>query len=179
MGKGKNGRILVNLLKDREHQIGAEVGVFEGDTSLKLLEGLPELCKLFCIDQWTEDKEFLDSCPNKKGHVFNAHWPTVRKKFITNVLKPFEHRVMALQMKSCHAAELINAGELDFAFIDGTHTYLRAKQDIDLWSPKVRKGGVICGDDFNNKPNYGVIQAVKESFGNNFKVRGKIWYTIK
>ena len=36
----------------------------------------------------------------------------------------------------------------DAIYIDANHTYEAAKQDIELWYPKVRKGGMICGHDY-------------------------------
>ena len=43
-------------------------------------------------------------------------------------------------------------GELDFLFIDGDHTYEGVKKDFEMYSPLVRKGGLIafhdiCGHD--------------------------------
>jgi predicted O-methyltransferase YrrM len=50
---------------------------------------------------------------------------------------------------------------LDVVFIDLTHTYEAVKEDIALWLPKVKKGGILAGDDYHeNWP--GVIQAVDE-----------------
>lgn len=39
------------------------------------------------------------------------------------------------------------AGELDFLFIDGDHSYEGAKADFDNYGPLVRKGGVIAFHD--------------------------------
>lgn len=51
----------------------------------------------------------------------------------------------------------------DFIYIDGDHEYEGIKADLDNWYPKVKKGGVLAGDDY--APKYpGVIQAVDEKF---------------
>lgn len=37
---------------------------------------------------------------------------------------------------------------IDVLFIDGSHLYEQVVSDLELWSPKVRYGGVICGHDY-------------------------------
>jgi len=179
IGIGTNGRRIVELLKNRVHTTGAEIGVFEGDTSLRLLKGLPGLTRLFCIDPWEENAEFKASCPRKEGRIYNANWVMVRKLFDLKINSHFAHRILPLRMTSREAAELIRYQKLNFVFIDANHTYEHVAEDISLWSPKVIQGGLISGDDFIDKPNYGVIKAVREAFGDNFKTAGKIWYTTK
>jgi predicted O-methyltransferase YrrM len=53
-----------------------------------------------------------------------------------------------------HSAAMLNqlkerlAGQpVDFLFIDGDHTYAGVKQDFDMYSPLVRKGGLIAFHD--------------------------------
>ena len=36
----------------------------------------------------------------------------------------------------------------DIVFIDGDHTYAAVKADLEAWWPKVRAGGIFCGDDY-------------------------------
>jgi predicted O-methyltransferase YrrM len=38
-------------------------------------------------------------------------------------------------------------GPIDFVFIDGDHSYKWVKKDYELYSPLVRKGGIIAFDD--------------------------------
>jgi predicted O-methyltransferase YrrM len=62
--------------------------------------------------------------------------------------------------------EVVNQFEdesLDVVFIDLTHTYESVKQDIELWLPKVKKGGILAGHDYENDwPE--VVKAVDEVF---------------
>jgi hypothetical protein len=66
-------------------------------------------------------------------------------------------------------------------YIDASHDYISVKEDINLWLPKLKPGGVICGDDYIlGWP--GVIQAVDEVFGKeNINVVGyqQWWVKIK
>lgn len=82
----------------------------------------------------------------------------------------------------------------DLIFIDGCHLYTNIKFDIDNLYPAVRKGGILCGHDFdsfgwddkyinidyyNNKHN-GVIKAVTEKFNNVQKFdNSSVWWVAK
>ena len=50
---------------------------------------------------------------------------------------------------------------LDVVFIDLTHTYEEVKQDIILWLPKVKNGGILSGHDYEIGWA-GVMKAVDE-----------------
>ena len=175
----RNYKFLVQLLAGRPHSTGAEVGVFEGECALGLLEGLPQLKTLICVDIWKFDKEFYDLMPNKEGKILNADWNRVWLKYQRRI-HPYRDRVETMRMTSLDAAKLVKDSSLDFVFIDANHAYEYVKPDIDAWLPKVIEGGTICGDDYRNKPNYGVIQAVKETFAE-FSVdkRSGVWHAWK
>lgn len=174
-------RPLVKLLIDKPHAWGAEIGVFEGDSSALLLEHLPGLKKLYCVDVWRFEQKFYDLMPNKSGKILNADWLEVKETFMRNVFFKFPGKVSPMQMTSVEASVKMRNESLDFVFIDANHAYEYVKQDIVAWLPKVKPGGLICGDDYVNKPNYGVIRAVKEMFGENFKVvrKRQMWYSWK
>jgi hypothetical protein len=174
-----NSRQLVRLLKNMPHKVGAEVGVFRGDTSAGLLGALPDLEQLICVDPWVELEEFKAHCPNKAGAVYNADWALIRARFKERVLEPYRERVLVLNMFSVDAAGLLPNGMLDFAFIDGNHGYEYVREDVIAWWPKVKRGGLMAGDDYQNKPTYGVIKAVNELFNGAHGNRGRIWYVRK
>jgi len=60
----------------------------------------------------------------------------------------------------------------DFIFIDADHSYEAVKRDIDLWLPKVKKGGIFAGDDHTFET---VNRAVREKFGKDYRVDASIW----
>lgn len=53
---------------------------------------------------------------------------------------------------------------LDFCFIDGSHEYEDVKKDIQAYLPKVKKGGILAGHDYDALWS-GVIKAVDELLG--------------
>lgn len=57
--------------------------------------------------------------------------------------------------------------ELDFLFIDGDHTYEGVKQDYQMYSPLVRKGGLIAFHDIRTvRPDCGVRELWDEIIAN-------------
>lgn len=70
----------------------------------------------------------------------------------------------------------------DWIYIDANHTYEAVKNDILKWLPKVKKGGILSGHDFNPDPNnivfesFGVDKAVREIFGNKFELTTEKYY---
>jgi predicted O-methyltransferase YrrM len=57
-------------------------------------------------------------------------------------------------------AEEISEGEkVDFIFIDGDHSHDGVKRDFELYSPLVRKGGIIAFHDIA-KPAPGSVEGV-------------------
>ena len=82
-------------------------------------------------------------------------------EFLKNTA-PIADYYKLLVMQSVTASRFFPDNSLDFVFIDAAHDYESVKQDIKAWLPKVKKGGVIAGDDFSTWPD--VAKAVNEIF---------------
>lgn len=90
--------------------------------------------------------------------------------------------IVTLIKSDTHKASFLYEDEsLDFVFIDANHTYEGMKLDLESWYPKVKKGGMIGGHDYNY-PWPGLIQAVDEFFGENTvtkAINSSAWYYFK
>lgn len=128
--------ILEELINKNNYRIIAEIGVSKGLTADYLLRK----CK---IDSYY----MIDPDPNE---VFERTIP----KFYTNAY--------FIRTTSKEAVDIIKE-PLDLIFIDADHGYGSVKEDILLWLPKIRKGGIICGHDYIDLPNR-VKKAVDELF---------------
>ena len=73
-------------------------------------------------------------------------------KVAKKVLKKYGNKVKFIRAFSEKAAKLIEDNSLDFAYIDGNHQYEFVKKDIELYYPKVKKGGIVGGDDYTSSP---------------------------
>lgn len=138
----KNRLELAQRLASKEYSYGAEIGVFAGYYSKILCEAMPGL-RLLAVDSWA------------------GEWGRTEKQAIMTLAGT---NAEIMKKTSVEAARLVPDGTLDFVYIDGAHDYDNVKADIEAWTPKVRKGGVVCGDDYylTRHGNLGVIQAVNE-----------------
>lgn len=140
---------------------GAEIGVQRGIFSEHLLRYWHGQI-LHCIDPWqqfdsTEYLESKDNVPQQTHEMYYAE--TVAR------LSRFGRRARILRATSKQAAQQFADGSLDFVFIDAQHHYAAVKEDIELWYPKVRRGGLLCGHDWSldyGPPHFGVKKAVLE-----------------
>ncbi len=141
--------------------VGAEVGVHKGSYSEFLLTHWNGK-KLFSIDPWMESSRELSADGTPVTQI--AHDDVL--SVATKRLKPFGARCEMMRRTSRDAAGSFANGELDFVYIDALHHYEDVSDDIELWFPKVRKGGILAGHDYLDgwAPNYvyGVKSAVDE-----------------
>jgi len=59
---------------------------------------------------------------------------------------------------------------VDLLYIDGEHSYEQVKRDIQNYLPKVKKEGLVIGDDYNLP---GVKMAADEAFGKKLEILHK------
>lgn len=96
--------------------------------------------------------------------------PTANK-LATNLRGCNSDAVMLLG-ESTNAARFFDDESVWFVFIDANHSYESVKADIEAWIPKVKRGGVIAGDDYGWE---GVNRAVSERFGKEITIVGASW----
>jgi hypothetical protein len=141
------GRSLFSFLQRqlKQFSIGAEVGVWEGQTAETLLALKPDLV-LHMIDPWESGDSKSTMLRKVNLDDFAKAEKTARDK--TERFKP---RSIIHRMNSLDAAKLFDDGFFDFVFIDAEHTYEHVLQDVRTWYPKVRAGGILCGHDYGGR----------------------------
>lgn len=78
-------------------------------------------------------------------------------------LEPIINKINLIKSDSLLAANSFPDNTFDIVYIDASHEYELVLADINAWYPKVKSGGILCGDDYiNGWP--GVIQAVNKFF---------------
>jgi predicted O-methyltransferase YrrM len=136
----------VNIINELGLKNGLEIGLGRGHNAIHLLEN-SSLERLFSIESW----------------AIRNYRRT--KKDTLERLKKYGSRLVLLEMSSSQAAKFLADECLDFIYIDGDHKYSGVKSDIELYYPKVRKGGFFGGHDYIKTRKCGVIKAVDEFFG--------------
>lgn len=156
----KNTKLLLNREKLLEHLpkkgIVAELGVDEGNFSEVILNKCqPE--KLHLIDIWDSE-------------IYND----VKRKYVEQRFDP-EIRSGIVEINLGYSTEIgakFEDNYFDWIYIDTDHTYTTTKNELEIWSPKIKEGGIIAGHDFiegywDGLVRFGVKEAVYEFCGNN------------
>lgn len=93
-------------------------------------------------------------------------------------LEPIADKIQLIKNDSLDESGKYEDGYFDIVYIDASHDYESVKSDILAWLPKVKTGGIICGDDYT--PGWpGVVNAVNEVFENQVNVVGNQQWWIK
>ena len=150
----KNRIVLAEHFRDMGYKYGAEIGVFDGHYSEILLKTIPGLY-LWGIDPYAVYKGYRD-------HRFMKSM-NYAKSLALEKYKPYPNAVL-VEKFSVEAVRGFREETLDFVFIDGNHEYPYVKEDIEKWTPIVRKGGIVSGHDYyvTKTGNVGIIRAVND-----------------
>ncbi len=160
-------------LNSKSSLIGVEIGVFEGENALSLLRK-SNIKMLYLIDPFIESEAYTQ---NEISRAFNKAERKLRK---------YKDKITWVKKKS---EEVVNEipNNLDFVYIDSCHLYEGVKKDIELYYPKLRKGGLLAGDDFpkskyddgkQNGVNKAVLEFIKKRDLNLYTLL-QDWWVIK
>lgn len=120
---------------------GAEVGVWKGAFSEAFCRaGLSWIA----VDPWAPYAAYREK-KNDQTLIDAAYQEACKR------LTPFDCRLF--RMSSRDAAAQVPNGSLDVVYIDGNHEAEFVREDIDLWTPKVRSGGILAGHDYRVPPS--------------------------
>lgn len=150
------------LSRVRTSAVGVELGVFAGDLSARLL--MNEALILYMVDSWKHHGEGEYAASGD----FHATLSQVQQdgyyQMAVNATEFASERRLIIKSDTVKAAEEFEDGTFDFVFIDADHSYNGCRGDIEAWYPKVKKGGWLCGHDYENVdyPCFGVEKAVDE-----------------
>lgn len=128
------------MIKHIKHLTGCyvEIGTDQGNTA-ELLLNKTNCSKLYCIDPYMNYDEYSDAINTVTGdHLYNK---------VLNRLSKYNNRVEVIRLFSDQAVDLI-PDDLDFIYIDGNHSYNYVIDDLNNWYPKLKKGGILIGDDY-------------------------------
>lgn len=146
--------------------VGAEIGVWQGDYSERLLDiAAPRVLHL--IDPWAVrlDPKYDAAWYGKaRGADMEATYQSVRARFAREIAAG---QVVLHRSLSAEALAQFPDGALDYVYVDGDHAYEAVREDLELSVHKVRTGGAICVDDHRIGKWWadGVVRAVNEVLG--------------
>lgn len=107
--------------------------------------------KLDCVDNWIGCEELAGEDVVKDG--------TLYEKFLKNI-EPLRKIIKPIRATSEEAAKFYEDKSLEFVYLDDDHTRSGFIKSINAWFPKVKKGGVFAGHDYE----YAAIREELEKF---------------
>ena len=164
-----------NLIRKNLKIEGCEIGVYEGNYSLQILNHFKNKgfdIKLNLIDPWITNENFSEYGTELLAKAYLKVKSSFKNFDNVNIYREYSE-VACKNFKDL---------SLDFVYIDGNHDYKFVKNDLEIWFPKIKSGGIIFGNDYLRP--YGVTQAVNEfAFENkliaNFSDSGNEYFFIK
>jgi predicted O-methyltransferase YrrM len=141
--------------------IAVEVGSWVGGSALAMAR-TNETMRVYCVDTWEGSPgdvtgQLVDQL--ERGELY--------KMFLENIKEFHGSRIFPCRGTSAQWAKGLPATHqyVDLVFLDAGHTYEEVKQDIELWLPLIRPGGIICGHDYGDPGFPDIEQAVGEMLG--------------
>jgi SAM-dependent methyltransferase len=131
---------------------GAEIGVWKGDFSAELLR-VARPKRLYLVDPW-----HYETAPGYEAALYgggdatsqddmDAIHDAVRQRFASELA---DGRVEVLRSGAGELAASLPDASLDWVYIDGNHLHQHVLADLTVLYPKVRPGGLLCGDDYGD-----------------------------
>lgn len=155
---------ILNKVENIEHPVIAEIGVFRGNLSKRLLENNDKI-NLFLVDAWSHEtykNNMIGSASEKMIEIYQNQCEENYRSTLKNV-EPYKNRVKIIKKMSVDAAKEFSNNFFDIVFIDASHDYPSVCSDLRTWLPKVKIGGYLSGHDYGIFD--GVTNAVDEIFG--------------
>lgn len=153
---------IVNLI--REGSVGAEIGVWMGNSSRRFLSRNPS--KLFLVDPWSvsgyqpaidanddthDEQYYYERYSRITGGNDEASFNKYYSKIADGVVREFGHlsNVEICRMNSTEWFAQYDKPFLDWIYIDGDHSYTAVYSDFSNALKVVKSGGLIMGDDYH------------------------------
>ncbi|PSC76989.1 hypothetical protein C2E20_0340 [Micractinium conductrix] len=133
-----------DLLEREGFTSGAELGVQRGEFALTTLAAWPSCQQYILVDVWRQQENYEEAANVDDGKQQANYDAAVA------ALKPFEGVTEFLRMFTSESAPLVPDSSLDYVDIDARHDYCGCAEDMALWWPKLRPGGILAGHDYLN-----------------------------
>ena len=162
--------------KFADGDIFVEIGSWKGRSACAMAVNIINSnkdIKFYCVDTWEGSAEHqkggsnedIDIINGRLLEIFNKNTEPVRK--VINIVKKL----------SIEAAKDFDDHSLSFVYIDASHEYESVVNDLNAWYPKVKKGGILAGHDWDWAS---VKKAVKNfCVVNDLKVTGSTSWKIE
>lgn len=163
--------VIIDLVKQHGWTKGAEIGVLRGKTLFSVLDACRDL-HMYGVDQWLHIPLRDVDC----AETYRQFDMKNLEKDVTRRALAYGARCTILKGDTVAMAKEVDAGSLDFIFLDADHTEKGLKRDIKAWAPKVRHGGMILGHD-NHWPT--VLSVINSKYPGWIDYGEAVWGIVK
>jgi len=162
--EGIGRRFLMDIIP--RNGIGAEIGVHRGGFAAELINNVQPR-KFHLIDPWHYEPsvEYKNSwyggVAKGKQEEMDVRYKCVQQRFSQEIASG---QVEINRGFSDVVSSQFAADYFDWVYIDGNHLYEFVKKDLESYFSKLKRGGLLIGDDYGTKGwwNDGVTKAVDE-----------------
>jgi hypothetical protein len=167
--------VLPMLINTFGYETGAEIGVCLGGNSEGILQNT-KVSKLYSVDPYVYNPLSTDGHVLPNGRLFEQRDYDAMYEYTKDRLAVFGDRSKFIRETSVEAAYFFPDKALDFIFIDALHTEKDLTDDLEAWTPKIIKGGMVSGHDYNHPSFPGIKTAVHKFFGTPNVEDGYVWW---
>lgn len=171
-----HGNVLLDFINTRNIVKMVEIGVYKSNLCKAILRRLSKDTSL--LEYWTVDNwgYILNDKYRDKGRYSEERWHAY---YLHNCrLMRFFPCLHTVRATSLDAATIFPDEYFDLVYIDADHGYHAVVQDIKVWLPKVKKGGIISGHDYKGHHASEVVPAVRAVLGKEVDsdMAAGVWY---
>ncbi len=136
----KNRIEFIEYLKTNDCKVGVEIGSYRGEYAKSILDGWNGYLYLVDVWRYLPNDEYTDVC--------NQENPKEIINGVFDNLQGYEDRTILIRADSNSASRIFQNNFFDFIYIDANHKYDYVLNDMKMWFPKLKKGGIFAGHDY-------------------------------
>jgi predicted O-methyltransferase YrrM len=133
----RNANELRDFIASRNVKSIIEVGSCEGWSAMWMAKYLPDNGSIVCVDHFG-------------GSIGETGYPEdLYYRFLSNIKRAgteINKKIIPLRTSSLEAASMFET-IVDMIYLDASHDEASVYQDLVLWHPFCKPGGIMCGDD--------------------------------
>lgn len=158
-----NKGLVPYIKRHGENLTGIEIGTCRAESTAYFLDKCVNVDLITTIDPY---KGYQDWNGEITQETVDRFMDVAKKN-----LKKYGKRVKMLREESVNAASKFKDESVDFIFVDGDHSYDATLADCEAYYPKLKKGGIFCGHDYQSLED---VKRAIDDFRNKYKITSPI-----
>lgn len=170
----ENQKNLKQFIEKYQPTVVVELGSWLGSSAFYMAKLMKKDSFLYAVDNWTAEGD--TSILNDQDSAVKKRIPTLYQQFLSNVIHMnLTDKIIPVRMKTVEAAQSLNI-KVDLIYIDASHDEESVFNDIMSWYPKLKKGGMMCGDDAFFSGVRKAVERTSEILNTRLHIDGNFWY---